>query len=269
MTDPPPIKAKENPNTSPENVDYSYTTPLSSSGSDFPCKGYLSLLVSPEAKPVDTWNAGNSYSVTISGHAVHGGGSCQISLSVDGGSSFKVLRSFIGGCPRGDATQLDFRLPGDTPSSDHAVLAWTWFNNLGNREMYMNCAVISVAGEGGGEGHGESFNKRPEIFKANVGNGCRTADSRDVMIPNPGPDVEVNNSDAVPPIGECESGPGAAAGSDSGPGSRSGGTGGIYKPGNDWPADFNPNSARIMAHDQDARRAASRIWGSQECGGGG
>ncbi|KAK1637811.1 hypothetical protein BDP81DRAFT_460440 [Colletotrichum phormii] len=204
MTNPPPIKAKGNPNTLPENADFSYTTPLSSSGSDFPCKGYLHFLGTHEAAPVDTWNAGGSYSVTISGHAVHAGGSCQISVSVDGGSSFKVIRSFIGGCPSGDATQLAFRLPDDMPSSDQAILAWTWFNNLGNREMYMNCAVIRIAGGGGGGGHGESFNQRPEIFRANVGNGCKTVDSQDVMIPNPGPDVEVNNSDAVPPIGDCE-----------------------------------------------------------------
>ncbi|KAK1538904.1 uncharacterized protein CCOS01_00218 [Colletotrichum costaricense] len=254
MTDPSPIKAKGNPNTSPENADYSYATPLSSSGSDFPCKGYLSLLGTSQTAPVDNWTAGNSYSVTISGHAVHAGGSCQISLSLDGGNSFKVLRSIIGGCPRGNATQLGFRLPDDTPSSDHAVLGWTWFNKLGNREMYMNYDIISIVG-GGGHDHGESFNKRPEMFKANVGNGCRTVDSRDVMIPNPGPDVEVNNLDAVPPIGECESGPGATVGSDSGLGSGNGGNGGsggsgrggIYKPGNDWTADFNPNCGKLVA----------------------
>ncbi|KAK1516396.1 hypothetical protein CABS01_06363 [Colletotrichum abscissum] len=199
MTDQPPIKAKGNPNTSPENA-------------------------------------------KISGHAVHAGGLCQTSLSLDGGNSFKVLRSIIGGCPRGDATQLGFRLPDDTLSSDHAVLGWTWFNKLGNREMYMNYDIISIVG-GGGHDH------------ANVGNGCRTVDSRDVMIPHPGPDVEVNNFDAVPPIGECESGPGATAGSDSGLGSGNGGNGGgggsgrggIYKPGSDWPADFNPNCGKVVA----------------------
>ncbi|UQC81836.1 uncharacterized protein CLUP02_07322 [Colletotrichum lupini] len=99
MTDQPPIKAKGNPNTSPENANYSYTP-------HYP----------QAAAPVNNWTAGNSYSVTISGHAVHAGGLCQTSLSLDGGNSLKVLRSFISGCPRGDATQLGFRLPGDTPS---------------------------------------------------------------------------------------------------------------------------------------------------------
>ncbi|OHE97736.1 extracellular protein [Colletotrichum orchidophilum] len=253
MTNPPPIKAKGNPNTSPENTDFSYTNPMSSSGSDFPCKGYLTLLGTPEATPVDTWNAGGRYSVTISGQATHAGGSCQISVSVDGGNVFKVIRSYIGGCPRGDATELEFRLPIDTPSSDQAILAWTWFNNLGNREMYMNCAVIRIAGGGGRgeEGIGEGFSERPEIFRANVGNGCRTEESRDVMIPNPGPDVELNNPNAAPPIGDCEPGPGATGRSGSGLGSGGqGGQGqgrgdaGTYKPGNDWPAGFNPNSGR-------------------------
>ncbi|UQC81838.1 uncharacterized protein CLUP02_07324 [Colletotrichum lupini] len=110
--------------------------------------------------------------------------------------------------------------------------------------MYRNCDIISIVG-GGGHDHGESFNKRPEIFEANVSNGCRTVDSRDVMIPNPGPDVEVNNSDAVLPIGERESGPGSGNGGSGGGGGS--GRGGIYKPGNDWPADFNPNCGRVVA----------------------
>ncbi|KAK1670969.1 hypothetical protein BDP55DRAFT_697110 [Colletotrichum godetiae] len=200
-TDPPPIKAKGDPHTLPEN------------------------------------NAGGSYSVTISGHAV-------CSVSVDGHSSFKVIRSFIGGCPSDDATQLASRPPDEMSSADQAILAWTWFNNFGNREMYLNCSVIR-------------FQSKPGDLQANVGNGCKTVDSRDVMIPNPGPDVEVSNSDAVPPIGDCEFGPGAIAGSGSGSGSDNGGNGGsddgrgrIHEPGNDWPADFNPDSGKVVADEQ-------------------
>ncbi|KAF3799371.1 Nitrogen assimilation transcription factor nirA [Colletotrichum gloeosporioides] len=219
MSDPSPLKAKINPNTAEGNVDYSYTSPLSSSGSDYPCKGHLSVLGTSEADPVATWNAGEDHTITLSGHTTHNGGSCQVSMSVDGGNTFKVLRSIIGGCPAGDGYRILFTLPDDTPSSDQAILAWSWFNNLGNREMYMNCAVIKI----GNGGSGNNFRAQPDIFRANVGNGCRTVDNADVMIPNPGPNVELAGSNAVPPTGDCESGPGAQSpgGSDSNSGSGS------------------------------------------------
>ncbi|KAE9579504.1 hypothetical protein CGMCC3_g4725 [Colletotrichum fructicola] len=195
MSDPPPLKAKINPNTAEGNVEYSYTNPLSSSGSDYPCKGHLSVLGTSEADPVATWNAGEDHTITLSGHTTHNGGSCQVSMSLDGGNTFKVLRSVIGGCPAGDGYQISFTLPDDTPSSDQAILAWSWFNNLGNREMYMNCAVIKI----GNGGSGNNFRAQPDIFRANVGNGCRTVDNADVMIPNPGSNVELVSSNAVPP----------------------------------------------------------------------
>ncbi|KAF5523202.1 hypothetical protein CGCA056_v004131 [Colletotrichum aenigma] len=264
MSDPPPLKAKINPNTAEGNIDYSYTNPLSSSGSDYPCKGHLSVLGTSEAAPVDTWNTGEDHTITLSGHTTHNGGSCQVSISVDGGNTFKVLRSIIGGCPAGDGYQISFTLPDDTPSSDQAILAWSWFNNLGNREMYMNCAVIKI----GNGGSGNNFRAQPDIFRANVGNGCRTVDNADVMIPNPGSNVEFVSSNAVPPTGDCESGPGAQApgGSDSNSGSGSGSGSGcgsgqvsgvgedgngedekLYKPGNDWPQGFNCNNGRTVA----------------------
>ncbi|KAJ2078342.1 hypothetical protein H4R24_004536 [Coemansia sp. RSA 988] len=39
-----------------------------------------------------------------------------------------------------------FDLPKDLPSSDKAIFAWTWVNASGNREFYMNCAVVSITG---------------------------------------------------------------------------------------------------------------------------
>ncbi|KAJ2718937.1 hypothetical protein GGI07_005503 [Coemansia sp. Benny D115] len=39
-----------------------------------------------------------------------------------------------------------FDVPGDLPSSDHAIFAWSWVNASGNREFYMNCADVSVSG---------------------------------------------------------------------------------------------------------------------------
>ncbi|SPQ21449.1 929d6a52-ad34-4064-82d9-33fe97cffd52 [Thermothielavioides terrestris] len=187
MTSPPPLKSKSNPHTSPSNVDYSMTSPLHADGSDFPCKGYLSLLGSPDGQAVATWTAGGTYNFTVAGGAPHGGGSCQAALSVDAGRTFRVLHSYEGGCPGlSPQSSFGFVLPHDVPATKGAVFAWTWFNNLGNREMYMNCAVVDVAGGSGGGGSEKvAFGSRPVIFKANVGNGCRTVDSANVKFPDP------------------------------------------------------------------------------------
>ncbi|KAK3308449.1 uncharacterized protein B0T15DRAFT_410891 [Chaetomium strumarium] len=246
MTYPPPLKSKANP-YSGTNVDYSMTSPLKADGSDFPCKGYLSLLDAPEGKAVASWTAGGEYNFTISGGAAHGGGSCQAALSVDGGKTFRVVHSYEGGCPGQGESSFKFGLPGDTPATEGGIFAWSWFNHLGNREMYMNCAVVDIVTGGGTRGgdrngKGVPFSSRPELFKANIGKGCRTVDSADVAFPDPGPDVH-STGKAVPPAGTCgaagssssSSGAGGATGgghgSDSGTGSGAGtstGTGGGY-----------------------------------------
>ncbi|ROT39034.1 hypothetical protein SODALDRAFT_254741, partial [Sodiomyces alkalinus F11] len=212
MSDPPPIRHRNNPNISPDEIDFQYADPMSSSGSNFPCKGHLNALSSPAGNPVAVWNAGGQYSLTITGGAPHSGGSCQASLSYDGGRTFKAIHSWIGGCPglEGDSN-WSFTVPHDAPSADNVVFAWTWFNKVGNREMYMNCAVVSIAGGLGTRGGGQGLlPSRPDMFVANVGNGCTTVDSRDVMFPNPGPDANIASPDAVPPIGlGCDVGLGA------------------------------------------------------------
>jgi hypothetical protein len=231
MTYPPPLKSKANPNTGP-NADYSMTSPLRTDGSDFPCKGYLPLLSTPEGKPVASWAAGQTYNFTISGGAAHNGGSCQAALSVDGGNTFRVVHSYEGGCPGQGDSSFRFVVPGDTPGTDGAVFAWTWFNNLGNREMYMNCAVVDILGGRGGGREKIAFASRPGLFRANIGNGCRTVDSADVKFPDPGPDVD-SKGGAKAPTGSCGgggsgsgSGSGAGSGSGSGLGEGGGGSGG-------------------------------------------
>jgi hypothetical protein len=62
----------------------------------------------------------------LDGSATHNGGSCQISLSFDGGSSWQVIKSFIGGCVRPDPgadQEFSFTIPKGTPSGD-ALFAW-------------------------------------------------------------------------------------------------------------------------------------------------
>jgi hypothetical protein len=225
MSYPPPLKSKSNPHTN--DIDYSMTSPLSTDGSNFPCKGYLSLLNTPQGESVASWSAGETYNFTIVGGANHNGGSCQAALSVDRGQTFRVVRSYEGGCPGQGESSFEFSVPRDTPAIEKAVFAWTWFNNLGNREMYMNCAVVDiVGGDGGGRGTNAkfAFASRPGLFKANIGNGCRTVDSADVKFPDPGPDVE-SQGGGTAPSGSCGAGASSGSGgSDSGFESGNGGS---------------------------------------------
>lgn len=211
MSDPPPFRSKHNPYTT--DVDYSMNSPLDASGSNYPCKGYHSLLDTPQGQSVATWEAGGSYSLSVEGSATHNGGSCQASLSYDGGRTFKAIHSFIGGCPL--KSTWPFTLPNDTPAGE-AVFAWTWFNNIGNREMYMNCAHVTIKARSARDEHesgvslndrspSDSFSSRPANFIANVGNGCSTVEGADVLFPKPGPDVDNVSSKTSPPSGSCAS----------------------------------------------------------------
>jgi hypothetical protein len=177
-------------------------SPLAESGANFPCMApsYSSLSSQLTIQP------GESGNIVLSknGGAPHGGGSCQISLTYDSaptaGSRFTVIKSFMGACPvaaQGNEIQgpytLPYTIPQDAPSGN-AILAWTWFNKIGNREMYMRCSPITI---GGSNTVSDSFSSRPEIFKANIGNACETLAGTDVIFPNPGPDF-VGQGTAAP-----------------------------------------------------------------------
>jgi hypothetical protein len=194
MHDPFPINSQEDPAV-PDNLrDYSYTKPLDPSGADFPCKGYHKQQTSHVSKA--TYKAGSSYKMTLKPPgAAHGGGSCQLSLSFDNGASFKVIKSMIGGCPT--TLEYDFTIPADAPSSGDALFAWTWFNLVGNREMYMNCARVTIQGSAPAGRHRRSqfteraaaFKDLPDMFTCNIGKGCTTTENQNVAFPNPGSDV--------------------------------------------------------------------------------
>ncbi len=202
MSYPPSLKYKGNP-FSGSQVDSDLTSPLSADGSNFPCKGSLNLLGTSAGQPVASWTGGQQYNMTISGGAPHGGGSCQASISTDNGATFRVIHSYVGQCPSpsGGDSSFNFKVPSDTPAGT-ALFAWTWFNQVGNREMYMNCAVVNIAGGSGSES--TSFKDRPTIFEANIApSKCTTADSKDLKFPDPGPDVDIKNPDAADPVGDC------------------------------------------------------------------
>lgn len=216
MTYPPPLRSKANPFAAGD-VDFDMTSPLDASGSDFPCKGYLNLMGTDAAKPVATYEAGQTYNMTITGGAAHEGGSCQASLSFDGGKTFTVVKSYVGGCPPSGTSSYDFTVPVDVPSANDAVFAWTWFNKVGNREMYMNCAVVSTQGGGASKRQSSTvFSSRPSILVANVGNGCSTAEGSDVKFPSPGPDVADDSPGTAPPEGSCGGGGGGGGGNTGG-----------------------------------------------------
>lgn len=161
-------------------------SPLSPDGSNFPCKN-----VAYTIKQQNDWKVGSQQTLSWKGSAVHGGGSCQILVTTDKeptkGSKFKVIYSIEGGCPGvGGPAEFPFTVPKELPNGDMAM-AVTWFNKIGNREIYMNCAPISVSG---GSDDKSEFEKLPDMALANVavgeGASCKTSESKDYTFANPG-----------------------------------------------------------------------------------
>ncbi|KAJ5813130.1 hypothetical protein N7447_010153 [Penicillium robsamsonii] len=196
LSKPYPIRSPLNKDGKGEK-DYSYTNPLSTSGSDYPCKGYAK----DKFEAVATWQPGSTQEMTLEGSAVHGGGSCQLALTYDQGETFKVIESIEGDCPIDK--KYEFQVPSDAPSGD-ALFAWTWFNKVGNREMYMNCAMVTIGGSAKrsatveSEGNNDQtenaksdFSSLPELFVANVNQAgkCVTIEGQAVHFPKPGPKV--------------------------------------------------------------------------------
>ncbi|VUC22441.1 unnamed protein product [Clonostachys rosea] len=208
--------------TSPVPFGSPNNSPLDASGSDFPCKGP----VSGGDFSTNSYAQGSTQKLAFKGSAVHGGGSCQVSVTTDlsptTASVWKVIKSIEGGCPAqntegnlgNDANLEDpytysFKIPEDLAAGQY-VFAWTWFNKVGNREMYMNCAPVTVTGSGGSEGF---LSTLPDMFKANIGNGCSTPANTDVEFPNPGNEVEQLNgatSAFAAPSGNCIGSPGSS-----------------------------------------------------------
>ncbi|KAK8854655.1 hypothetical protein IAR55_003394 [Kwoniella newhampshirensis] len=209
-----PLHSPLNPATPEAIKDYSMTSPLVTDGT-YPCKGFINNPVS-DMNSVVTWSAGSTINYTIAGTAVHGGGSCQCSMSYDQGKTWNVIFSYIGGCLiEGMTTEIT--IPADAPSGE-ALFAWGWFNLLGNREMYHNCAPVTIANGGAGFNNSVDY---PTPFVANAGkdiNQCVTIENTAVVFPNPGKNVKYGgsyaNSKPTTPAGFTGSncvGPGATS----------------------------------------------------------
>lgn len=251
MTWPYPLRSKLNPST-PENlIDYSISSSLSASGSNYPCKGYQH---DPNQASSALYTPGSTYNVTLSGSAIHGGGSCQLSLSYDHGQTFRVIKSMIGGCPY--KPSYDFTIPSYAPTGE-ALFAWSWQNKIGNREFYMDCAVVQIAGEAGGQRKRQSLfdsmDSLPGIWKADLQSitSCTTTEGENPVYPNPGPDVEYGdgmNSSSPPSPGECDTISDGSANTTSASGSYVAGDPSGTPPAGEEPAPYAPTNEDQMAH---------------------
>jgi hypothetical protein len=185
--------------------------PLDPSGSNFPCHG-APLPTSGGQKMV----AGETFPLKLelgggANWAVHGGGSCQLAILSDttnaaDPASWSVIYSIEGGCPSNSKGNLNTDSQGnpstakactssdqgdcvhswDVPmpkgvKSGNAILSWTWFNTIGNREMYQNCVNVDITG-GSGDG------VFPPLFVANLASvtSLVTTEESDVLFPSPG-----------------------------------------------------------------------------------
>lgn len=224
-------------------------SPLSADGSNFPCQ----LKFDDSTTAATSIALGSTQPLEFTGSATHGGGSCQISITYDDpptkNSVFKAIHSIEGGCPiknnagniGDDASSPDpdtysFTMPTNLPTGK-AVLAWTWFNKVGNREMYMNCAPIDITAASSKRSEEEenlvrdisqlmerdqaAFNALPDMFTANIKNigndACATKETIDLVFPNPGSSIDKPGLQANygPPVGTCVGGSGSSGSSGS------------------------------------------------------
>jgi hypothetical protein len=173
---------------------------------DFPCKQRNGVYA---IDTMNTWNPGETQKISFNGTAVHGGGSCQFSITTDPEptekSQWKVIQSVVGGCPTSQTDEnfpdlgnpLKTRIPDEFPVTmpsnipeGRYTFAWTWLNKVGNREFYMNCAPIQV-GSGGSTANTASAAKAlsalPDMFVANLpADECTTETSVNFVYPNAG-----------------------------------------------------------------------------------
>ncbi|KAK4545302.1 hypothetical protein LTR36_003482 [Oleoguttula mirabilis] len=147
---PAPFNASNNPyRTTPADpyLQYPYDCCGPNDRWAYPCRGYLSLLGTPQGEPTATWEAGSAQSWNISGIGNHYGGSCQVGFSTDRGENFRVATSYEGNCPHrnnGDGAEgQDFELtvPSDLEVGVQ-VFAWIWYNR--EQEFNMNCAAVNI-----------------------------------------------------------------------------------------------------------------------------
>ncbi|CZT22863.1 uncharacterized protein RCC_08569 [Ramularia collo-cygni] len=162
--------------------------------SDYPCQHKAGTPW--DITTMNNMTVGVPSPLTFSGSATHAGGTCVLSITLDkeptASSVFKTIKVFEGGCPSaptgsGDPLAFEFTIPKGFPNGQ-ATFAWLWYNKLGGtREVYMNCAPITISG---GSDSKEAFDSLPNQYLINLPpSECQGVDSTDLIIPNPGKDV--------------------------------------------------------------------------------
>ncbi|KAI1205540.1 lytic polysaccharide monooxygenase [Annulohypoxylon truncatum] len=189
---------------------------------------------------------GDEQTTTFSGNAVHGGGSCQLSLAgpVHNGSwadyplrnsNWKVIHSIEGGCPaRNQKGNIDgpnpnkysFKIPEGIEPGDY-IFSWTWLARIGGEpEYYQNCAPVTVTPskiKRKTKSERRAYLARrtefPELFMANMGEvsgGCTTEDAlrEQLAIAFPDPGLSVDHPEGTANLfkQQCDGNPRARKG---------------------------------------------------------
>lgn len=183
--------------------------PLQSDGSNFPCHG--AILTDTPSQRMEVGSCFKlKFDLGANGEntAVHGGGSCQLAVTYETSpdrvrdpNNWHVIYSIEGGCPSNSAGNLVTSSYCSSPGQDEcvhtwdvslprglqtgqAVMSWTWFNTIGDREMYQNCARVEIT-----RGTGEEMGSFPSMYVANIGPSdiCTAAPERtNLAFPEPG-----------------------------------------------------------------------------------
>ncbi|KAF2717723.1 lytic polysaccharide monooxygenase [Polychaeton citri CBS 116435] len=180
------------------------------SQSDFPCKQRQGVY---DITAMNNMAVGDAQELNFTGSASHGGGTCQIAVTLDhepdAKSVWKIIQVFEGGCPidadgNSGTHPFSFSIPEKFPNG-RASLAWVWYNRIGNREIYMNCAPITVTG---GSDDKSFFDTLPNLYVINLPTSeCSSQESVDQLIPFPGQFVMRENVQSI----KAASGPQCAA----------------------------------------------------------
>ncbi|KAF2269433.1 hypothetical protein CC78DRAFT_539980 [Lojkania enalia] len=152
---------------------------------DFPCKQPNGPYTVVEMNHL---TSGQQQLVNFKGTAVHGGGSCQFSITTDlkpsRDTKWGVIHTIEGNCPASGMNGQNYPgldpqhsgkdryplvIPPEVPSGQYS-LAWTWINQVGGQgEFYMNCAPITVTSDTVADEKSLAYlNSLPPMFVANL-----------------------------------------------------------------------------------------------------
>lgn len=189
----------------------------------FPCKKPAGTKLAINGSATEM-AVGVEQKLSFFGQAVHGGGSCQISLTADiddefqpnPNSRFFVIHSIEGGCPaRNQVGNLEgpnvdlyhFKIPEGVEPGNY-VLSWSWVARIGGGpEFYQQCAPVVVTAAKPQEKRTPMTERRstslmkrvdfPDLFMANMApltGDCTHDEARNAQIavayPDPGQYVE-------------------------------------------------------------------------------